>query len=186
MPWPFVSSGGCLFSGLAWIGILFSVVYAAASSAVSAIGKSKRLSVTLRVLGWTMALVSTFFVFSTLNTIVDIRDELAKSGSITSGATISEAYKYLPEYKYEGFYQFPTTAEVNVMVQELRIATAIWLISVVVSIGFLAAYLVKMGTGDPTAKDQKVNPITVMGVGGLLVVIVHLAFGVMSLSAALQ
>ena len=185
MPWPFVSNSGCLFSGLAWMGIMFSIAYAAVSSAAAAVAKNKRFAAA--VLSWTMAAVSFLLIASTFSTIADVRHELANNSNVSIGRSFSDAFHYLPEYKYEGFYlDFPATSRVNTWVRELRLTTAIWLASFAVSFCLLLLSLITKNRRDPSARNQKIRPLTVMGIGGLLVVIVHLVSGFVDLSATFR
>ncbi len=175
MPWPFVSNSGCLFSGLAWMGIIFSIVYAAVSSAVATLRKNK--SFAAAVLSWTMAAVSFLLIISTMSTLADVRHELARSGVSGIGRSLADAFRYLPDYTYEGFYgYFPPTAPTNIWVQELRITAAIWLVSAVVALG-LMVWRLATSRRNPVVTPRRLRPWMVMGAGGLIVVIVHLIYG---------
>lgn len=177
-------SGGCLFSLLAWAGILVSIASAFVSSLISLLLRNKAVVATFRVLLWFMPVVAFSLILGAYYDLVGIRQQLANPYYLGPkiGTSLMDTFRYLPPYQlgddgYLGGIGYPTATEANIAVRLLRIGVAILLVTGIFALAgmLFISNAVKHGRGDKI--PALVTPKMILGIGGLLVIIVFITFG---------
>lgn len=176
MPGSFMSDGGCLFSFLAWAGIFFGIAPAFISSIISHLSKKKSIVLSARLILWLLPIAALLLIVGNYYYLSDVRDALSNEPRI--GRAPMDAFKYFPPYEYTGYFQlgFPTTAEANTSVRELRITTAAMLFMCITAL--ITAILRHRTLKHQNDGKRHIGwlPYLIIGAGGIIVVVVHVIF----------
>jgi len=154
---------------LAWAGICCSILSAVVSAITSLLRKNNAMGIIWRVLCCVLPIIAMLLIIGNGCFISDVRTDLHIRRSP------GDIFRYLPQYEYEGYYQlyFPTTAEVNANVRELRITTVIMLAAFMAAI--IALFLsLRLNRHRHNKKQICSILLLILGAGGLVVIVVHI------------
>ena len=171
MPGSFMSNSGCLFSSLAWIGIVISFI---SSGLIGIFAKNKPVMIVIRVLLYVMPVLAVLLILSDYYVLSDVRNDLSDDTRI--GNSRLAPFKYLPEYEYRGYFKmgFPTTDEANHMVRRLRYTTAGMMAACIISLVLLAYRSIIPISNKDNKLPTWLTPSLIFSFAGLVVVFIHI------------